>query len=258
MAKKKKKQELEDGQEMDFEEEGEEGGGKLIIAIVTVVIIIIWLAIFALLIKLDVGGFGSTVLSPILKNVPYINKILPSDSTASGDASEYGYSSLAEAIEQIKLLESELDSANATNSDLESQIAALQAEVSRLSVYESEQAEFEELRAQFYEEVIFSDEAPDIEEYQKYYESIDEENAAALYKQVIQQEETDEEVEDYAATYSSMKPANAASLMEEMTDNLDLVAKILENMDTESRAAILDAMDAEFAATITKLMAPDE
>ena len=50
--------------------------------------------------------------------------------------------------------------------------------------------------------------------------------------------------------------ANAAALMQEMKDDLKLVAQILENMDTESRAAIMDAMDADFAATITKLMAP--
>ena len=28
--------------------------------------------------KMDVGGFGSNVLTPILKDVPVINKILPS------------------------------------------------------------------------------------------------------------------------------------------------------------------------------------
>lgn len=40
-----------------------------------------WLIIMALLVKLDVGGFGSTVLAPILKDVPYINRILPDTKT---------------------------------------------------------------------------------------------------------------------------------------------------------------------------------
>ena len=55
----------------------EEGGSRLAVFFVTLVIIVIWLAILALLVKMDVGGFGSTVLQPLLKDVPYVNRILP-------------------------------------------------------------------------------------------------------------------------------------------------------------------------------------
>ena len=34
-----------------------------------------------MLIKLDVGGFGSGVLAPVIKDVPYLNKILPDSVT---------------------------------------------------------------------------------------------------------------------------------------------------------------------------------
>lgn len=64
----------------DFEMEEETAGGKVAVFFVTLIIIIVWLAILALLIKWDVGGFGSQVLAPVLKNVPYVNKDLP-DST---------------------------------------------------------------------------------------------------------------------------------------------------------------------------------
>ncbi len=75
--------------EADLEDD-EEGGGVSVF-LVTLVIVVIWLAILALLIKLDVGGFGSGVLSPILKNVPVINKILPGDSIMETDNEEaYG------------------------------------------------------------------------------------------------------------------------------------------------------------------------
>ena len=53
-----------------------------------------------------------------------------------------------------------------------------------------------------------------------------------------------------------MKPKQAAALMEQMTDDLTLVAKILQNMATDSRAKILDAMDPEVAARLTKIMEP--
>ncbi|MCR5784664.1 MAG: hypothetical protein K6G40_03350 [Eubacterium sp.] len=239
-------------------EEDEEEGGKLGLILVTLVIFIIWLGIFALLIKLDVGGFGSSVLYPILKDVPYVNKILPtSSSTVSGDADgEYGYSSLSEAIARIKELELELDAAVEKKSELLTKISDLQAEVDRLSVYETEQAEFEELKEKFYEEVIFGDSAPDISTYIEYYESIDSENAAELYKEAVQQQATNEEVEEYAKTYAAMKPKKAAEIFESMTDNLELVAEILENMDTDAKAKILDQMDSEIAASITNLMAP--
>ena len=49
-------------------DDGSEGGG-ISTFLITVIIIVIWLAILILLIKLDVGGFGSNVLKPILKGV---------------------------------------------------------------------------------------------------------------------------------------------------------------------------------------------
>lgn len=51
-------------------------------------IIFVWLAILAALIKFDVGGFGSSVLRPILKDVPVVNKILPAASEEEKKAEE--------------------------------------------------------------------------------------------------------------------------------------------------------------------------
>ena len=241
----------------NIEGEDEEEGGKLGLILITIVIFVIWLGIFALLIKLDVGGFGSSVLYPILKDVPYVNKILPTGTTISGDAEgEYGYSTLSDAIARIKELELELDSATEKKSELLTKISDLQDEVERLSVYEEEQADFEKTREKFYEEVVFGDSALDYSNYITYYESIDAENAAELYKEAVQQEAEDEELDEYAKTYAAMKPKQAAAIFESMTNNLKLVAEILEHMDTDSRAKILDQMDSDIAASITNLMAP--
>ena len=84
MAKKDRDKEKEIDKEENKELDEEKEGGKGVLALVTVLIIIIWLGIIAILIKTDVGGFGSTVLYPILKDVPYINKILPNQ-----DINEY-------------------------------------------------------------------------------------------------------------------------------------------------------------------------
>lgn len=243
------------------EEEKEKLGSKLVLVIVTLLIIVIWLGIIALLIKTDVGGFGSDLLAPMLKDVPYVNRILPDSvqeeiSTEPVDT-EHMYGSMDEAVAQIKELEKQLDQANAKNKKNEETIAGLQAQVEELSVYKEEQAQFEQEKEKFYEEVVFSDEAPDIEEYKAYYEMIEPENAEVLYKQVVEQLKYNEEVQNYTKTYSAMKAKQAAAIFDTMTDNLGLVADILMNMETQARADILGQMNSETAAKLTQIMEPD-
>ena len=91
------------------EDEDEKGGGRLILVLTTILIIAIWMGIIGILIKTDVGGFGSTVLYPLLKDVPYVNKILPQpeETVEQTEGTEHQYGSLSEAISQIKELEKE-------------------------------------------------------------------------------------------------------------------------------------------------------
>lgn len=255
----RKKEEKKNRKQMEGEtpEEEEEGGSKVAVIIATIIFIAIWLAILALVIKMDIGGFGSTVLQPILKDVPYINKILPETVQEEEPVdAQYPYTTLSEAIDRIKELEVELSNAQTQTQGNSDYVAQLEAEVERLKGFESEQSAFEEQKTEFYKEVVFNENAPDISEYRAYYESIDPANAEVLYKQVIQQEEADSKIQDYVNTYASMKPKQAAALMEAMKDDLKLVAKILNNMDTDARAKILDAMDSEVAARLTKIMEP--
>lgn len=234
--------------------------GKIGGFFIALFIILIWLAGFAVFVKLDVGGFGSSVLSPLLQDVPIVKEILPKSSSTSEDSSgadaDYSYETVAEAIEQIKVIEQKLADAQTENETKEETITELNTEIERLQEFEEQQDEYQKLKSEFDEEVVFNDNAPDISEYKAYYESIDPDNAELLYKQVVEQIQYSEEVEDYAEAYSKMKPAEAAGIFEEMTNNLDLVAEILENMDTEARGDILGAMDAEIAAKVTNLMAP--
>ncbi|MBQ2801645.1 MAG: hypothetical protein IJF03_09655 [Lachnospiraceae bacterium] len=225
--------------------------------VVTIAIVIIWLAVFAILIKWDVGHFGSTVLYPVLKDVPVINMILPEveESTEETDG-QYGYATLAEAVAEIKRLENELEESKTANSADDEVVQELSAEIERLKKFEQNQVQFEKTKTQFYEDVVFSDNAPDIANYQQYYELIEPEQAAELYKQVVQQETYDAQVEEYAKAYGEMKPAQAAGIFEAMTDDLQLAASILENIDATQRGKILGAMDPEVAARITKVMEP--
>ena len=254
-AKEAKKKAKADRDEL--EDENESTGNKFVLFVVTLLVIVIWLGIIALLIKTDVGGFGSTVLYPYLKDVKYVNKVLPEVSSDADVDTEHQFDSIDDAVNRIKELELQLDEANSSLTTDSETIDSLQSQVDELSTYKEAEAEFEAEKEKFYEEVVFSDQAPDISEYKTYYESIEPENAEVLYKQVVEQLQASQEISDYATTYSSMKPKEAAAIFDTMTDNLSLVADILQAMDAESRANILGKMSADTAAKVTEIMEPD-
>ncbi len=251
-AKKKAKADRD-----ELEDENESTGNKFVLFVVTLLVIVIWLGIIALLIKTDVGGFGSTVLYPYLKDVKYVNKVLPEVSSDADVDTEHQFDSIDDAVNRIKELELQLDEANSSLTTDSETIDSLQSQVDELSTYKEAEAEFEAEKEKFYEEVVFSDQAPDISEYKTYYESIEPENAEVLYKQVVEQLQASQEISDYATTYSAMKPKEAAAIFDTMTDNLSLVADILQAMDSESRANILGKMSADTAAKVTEIMEPD-
>lgn len=240
--------------------EDDEGGG-LATFLTTLFIVALWLAVICVVIKMDVGGFGSTVLAPILKDVPVVNRILPGNSlteTTNGEAYG-GYTSLRDAVDQIESLERQLEEAQKDSKEKQEELDTLKQEVLRLQPFEEKQAEFQRIRTEFYEEVIYAENGPGPEEFQKYYEAMDPSTAEYLYKQVIAQNETDKEIQDYASTYSQMKPKAAAAIFENMTSSADmkLTARILEAMPAENRAAILGAMKSDVAAKLTKIMDPE-
>ncbi len=259
----KKQRKALEAEEYDMEDEG----GTVSVILVTIVIILVWLAILALLIKLDIGGFGSNVLAPVLKNVPVINKVLPEGSVASESVSgdnviDGGYKNLEDAVARIKTLENELAAKDQESKAANTTIEELTQEVARLKTYEDSQVEFEKIKDEFDNEVVFNDKAPDIAEYQKYYEQIDPTNAEILYKEVIKKQEASAAIKDYAKAYSQMKPKDAAVIFnsDPLRSDLELAAKILGTMNADARGSILAEvakLDDALAGNITKIMDPD-
>ncbi len=237
----------------DKTKENESGGSKLVNAIIVLVIILIWLAVFAFLIKLDVGGIGSNILYPVLKDVPVINKILPAPSEEM-QASEdnYAYTTLKSANERIKELESQLEAQGGTNAANSDYIANLEAEVKNLQKYKDQMDDFDKKVEEFNEKIVFNDNAPDISEYRSYYESIEPENAEKIYRQVMQRERYNEKAKELATYYANMEASKAAQVLAEMDEDLDLICDILQNMTEKQAAAIIQELDNEYAAQITK------
>lgn len=278
-AKKLKEQrKAQKEQEREFadrtaEINGDNAGG-LATLVITFLIILIWLAIMALLVKLDVGGFGSDILAPLIKDVPYLNLILPDgavqketettqvvvDGTMVTDGTQEGASlaTLDDALAYIKRLEKALQSEMEQNSALTAENEKLKAEVARLEPFEQQQKSFYEEKAKFYEEIVYGENAPDAEQYQAYYEMIDPDNAAEIYKKIIQGQADDAAIKAFATTYSGMKAKSAAKIFDEMVkeNQITLVAKILAQMSVETRGDILAAMEEANAAKLTQLLEP--
>lgn len=239
-------------------ENGEEkAGGKLLSAVVVLLIIAIWLAILVCLVKFDVGGFGSNVLRPVLKDVPVVNKILPpaSDEEAAKET-DLPYTTLQQALDRIEELEAANTELNNTVDSLNSTIADKDSEIARLKIFEDNQAVFQEQKEAFYNEIVYGENAPDADKYIEWYNSIDAENAERIYRQVVAQQTESAEFQELANTYANMKPQEAANILQTMTNDLDTVASILSAMSAEQRAAIMGKMNAEFAANITRKLTP--
>ena len=283
-AKAKKRGKRFDPNDPEWEDEE---GGSLLIAIVAFMIILVWLGILCALVKLDVGGIGSTVLYPVLKDVPFINRILPGIEpelekkaaekaelerqkakqkaveeakreikTEQTKSEASPYSSMSEALAEIKKLQEQVDEDKKSRDAKTAEIADRQAKVEQLQSYKDDVDKFEEEKEKFYNEVVFSDEAPDINEYRKYYESIEPDNAEQIYRQIIEQQQADTKIQEYATTYSTMDSSEAAAIFDTMSKNLKLVSKILNAMSVEERSEILSQMDKENAARLTEIMAP--
>jgi flagellar motility protein MotE (MotC chaperone) len=230
-------------------------GNKILTILIVLLIVIIWLAVFGILIKLDVGGFGSGVLRPILKDVPLINRILPEVSEELvAEENNFEYTSLPQAVAKIKELEATIEEMTKNSSDNSSNTADLQAEIDRLKVFEENQKAFEDRVAEFDKNVVFADAAPSIEEYKAFYEAINPTNAETIYRQVIEQLQYSDAILEKANIYKSMEPDAAAQILETMTADVEAVAQILLSMKPKESAAILAEMDKVVAAKITKKM----
>lgn len=243
------------------EDLGEDGGGGLVTVFATILIVVLWLAVACVIVKMDIGGFGSGVLAPILKDVPVLNLILPDSSVPSteGETAEEGYggyTSLKEAVDYIRQLELELERAQTASNSKDADLESLKAEVLRLQEFEQKQVEFQRIKNEFYQEVVYSDKGPGLDAYLKYYESMDPTTAETLAKQVMLQQQESSQFRTYAQTFAAMKPQKAADALKELND-VNLAARILDSISVDDRAAILNVMDAETAAMIAKMMNPD-
>jgi len=268
--RKADKDRLHEFAERSAELSGDDAGGFATV-VITFFIVLLWLALMLALIKLNVGNFGSDILAPLIGDVPVINAILPSepkddvavdaimpDYSGEGTTSG-GIQTIDEANAYIKRLENALQEEMEQNSSYASTIERLETEVARLEPFEEQQKEFYEERASFYNSIVYNENAPDPEEYAKYFEQIDPDTAAEIYEKIKRNEGEDSAIKAFATTYSGMKAKQAAAIFDEMVNEnqIELVAKILAQMSVENRGDILAQMKEPNAAKLTQLLEPN-
>ena len=245
-------------QEAELSEDEESGGFLTFLA--TIAIILVWLGILCVVIKLDVGGFGSNVLTPLLKDVPMVNKILPNppsnEDPVQNPDENAGYTNLADAVAQIKALELQLQQAESEKLEMQEKISEMQATIARLQEFEDRQVEFQRIQNEFYENVVTAEKGPGPETYIQWYTAMNPTTAEYIYRQLIEQQQQDNKIAEVASTFATMDAKDAAAIFEAMTDDLNYVVQLLSAMSASNRGEILAEMKPETAAKIAKIMKP--
>ncbi|MCQ2506742.1 MAG: hypothetical protein MJ113_06165 [Lachnospiraceae bacterium] len=238
-------------------EKNENGFGQKIASVLMIVmIVIVWLLILCLLIKLDVGKFGSQVLYPYLKDVPVLNLILPEMSDEEiAKENNLEYKDIISANKRIKELEETVDKLTIENDDFAERQLNYQQIIEKLKMFEEQQLEFEKRVKEFDREVVYNDRAPSTDEYVKFYEGMYPQNAKEIYEELASSKVYSDYIKQRASYFQKMEAKDAAKILEEMlTGDLESVCLILFCMKPQEVSDRLSAMDPLNAARITKRM----
>jgi len=232
----------------------EESSGKFGTFLIILIFLLIWITVLALLVKLDIGGLGTT-LRPYLKDVPVLNLMLPGVSDEQIQWEEnYPYKNMDEAMSEVDLLRKQVEKLTKENTEYAIEIAQLKAENNRLKNFEDDVTEFEERVKRFEQYVVFNDKAPDVSEYKAFYESINPANAERLYQYVVELMQYDEAIVTQAELFANMKPGQAAEALQEMTADIEFITKILLAMKKDNATEIMNKMEALYVAKIMQRM----
>ncbi len=229
---------------------------KVNVGLISLALAFLIIGVFIALVKLDVGGLGSRILGPSLKNVPVINMILPKMPEASEEAvASYNFASIDEAVERLKATEILLKEKEKEAEKLNETIKQNKTEIDRLKIFETSQLQFAKDKEEF--DRLVAQQA-DKEAYMKYVEETYPESALKIYGELIKEKAINDEVEKIAKMFQEMKPKNAAAILEEtIAKDIDMAAEVLFKLDSAQSGAVLAAMDPIIADKISRYMYPE-
>lgn len=221
---KKKKREMQE--ELD-ELKGNTTKGKGICVLVFFITFAMLLGGFAGAVKLNLGGVAESVMAPIFGDVPVLRSILPKDlqrKTAAELAADQAAADMQATAD--------------AQASTDTQTSSVQSTVDNQGTTDVQGTEAQATTAQG-----AATQGTDAQ-------------AAAEAQAAADQAAADAQaLQDYVDTYSKMKPKDAANVFDNMMpDQEDLVVKILKNMTSSQRAAILSKMNVTNAAELTVRM----
>lgn len=167
------------------------------------------------MVKLNVGGVADDVLAPVIADVPVARSILPK----------------------------RLQKKNASEIAAEKKAAA-DAKAAEKAKKEAEKKAAAEAKA-----------TADAQAKAQAQATAEAKKLARAEARATAKAQKEAEVKDYADAYAKMDPKQAAKIFNNMmSGDIDLVAKILQNMPSNKRAGIIANMDTLSAAQITAFM----
>jgi flagellar motility protein MotE (MotC chaperone) len=94
--------------------------------------------------------------------------------------------------------------------------------------------------------------------FEDFFARINPEHAAQLFQDAVRHNLNEQQLNDYIATFSGMDESAAAATLQVMMDTeINLVARILENLSRSKRSAIMAEFTPAHAARVSIVMAPD-
>ncbi|HOQ06579.1 MAG TPA: DUF615 domain-containing protein [Clostridiales bacterium] len=227
-----------------------------------IIIIAAFSAVFYFIVYNNIGGVTEKYYSSI-KSIPFLKLALPEPPdplnpkymTQSEIRRKY-----LEFKDEVDKLEEELEQANARVGELslymedyDRLVREADEKLQELNEREAAIAEKEKQLEELRKQIDITIANGDREAFVEYFESIDPENAAAIYESIILKQQTDENVKKFAQVYAEMDAGSAAAIFERMgTSKLDMIAETLKAMNRKQAAGIIQEMSPDFAARVTE------
>lgn len=242
--------------------------GLLTVLLSMLIVLVVFGGAFYYVLKNNVYGIGEQ-FRPRLERIPVIKLALPplpetedpydpKHLTQSELLEKYNELRNAKAemtarLEEISKQLEELEKEKEQWISLKDEAEAIKAEnLKTLELIEKEKAELEANRQELYRMIAEGNG----EGFKEYFEKVDRETAQKLYKELIEQDVTDQKLKSLAKPYEEMDADNAANILTELGNrDMTLLVDLIGAMKTNAAAEIVENMEPEFAAELMQKLA---
>lgn len=201
-----------------------------------------------------IGGIGLIVylnrgtIGKLVADVPGLNKVFKVQNEEPADNR-----SRDQLMKDNKVLEASIVQLKEQLLEKEQSEALLKQKIETLKQYEAQYNDFIAQKEAWNTEIANANPALFLEQYEK----INPELAKNLYKDLMVQENMTKEQKKYANVIAEMDADQAAKALEKLVGtDPELIKSIFKAMDAERQAAILSAMESQYAAQVIKLISP--